>query len=398
MAATEKRADMGKTEKKVVEWITAHLWIIFLVAVTICSMIIRFNFRAFVSLDYKICLAPWWNEIYDNGKIFALKKQVGDYNMLYQFLIAVMTYIPMKPLYQYKILSIIFDYLLAGAAGSMIYDLTQKNVTKGVLTYTVVIMSPVVFMNSSAWAQCDAIYTFFVVLSLIYLMKERYIVSFIVLGVAFAFKLQAVFILPFYMFYYFWKKKFSIWYFLLIPFIMCVMSIPNFLMGRNILDLLGNYMGQVGANASLAMNYPSFWCVFNEANSVETLKVPAVILTIIILGSYMYVWIKRNIDLDRENILYCAFIVVYTCVLFLPMMHERYGYIYEILAILIAFVNRKTIMPCVILNVITLITYNSYLYEASYDCRMLGAVNLIIYMVYLGLLMPLIMRDKREHL
>ena len=65
--------------------------------------------------------------------------------------------------------------------------------------------------------------------------------------------------------------------------------------------------------------------------------------------------------------LYCAFILAYTCVFFLPKMHERYGYLYEILAILIAFVDRKTIIPCVVLNMVSLITYSLYLYGVSYD-------------------------------
>ena len=143
---------MGKIERRAVEWIQEHLTLIFVVAVAISGILIRFMFRDFESGDSKAFLLPWWEEIDNNGGIRALKQQTGNYNMLYQFLIAVMTYLPIKPLYQYKILSGIFDYLLAAGVGYITYDLTNRNTLKGVLAYTVTLMSPVVIFNSAAWA------------------------------------------------------------------------------------------------------------------------------------------------------------------------------------------------------------------------------------------------------
>ena len=194
---------MYKVERLIVEWLDRHLTVIFIVAVSVCGILIRFMFRNFESGDSKAFLLPWWEEINNNGGIRALKYQTGNYNMLYQFLIAIMTYLPIKPLYQYKILSGIFDYLLALGVGYMSYNLTNKDMTKGVLAYAVTLMSPLVIFNSAAWAQCDSIYVFFIVLSLILLMDEHYGISFFMLGVAFSFKLQTVFILPFFIFYYF---------------------------------------------------------------------------------------------------------------------------------------------------------------------------------------------------
>lgn len=388
---------MYKVERQIVEWIDRHLTVIFIVAVSVCGILIRFMFRNFESGDSKAFLLPWWEEINNNGGIRALKYQTGNYNMLYQFLIAVMTYLPIKPLYQYKILSGIFDYLLALGVGFMSYKLTNKDMTKGALAYAVTLMSPLVIFNSAAWAQCDSIYVFFIVLSLILLMDEHYGISFFVLGVAFSFKLQAVFILPFFIFYYFKERKFSIIQFLLIPLAMCVTAIPSLVMGRGIADVFMNYVEQIGTYTSLAINYPSVWCVVNEAVSPETLKAPAVIITVVLIGIFMYIWIKSAENMDKKKMLYCAFILAYTCVLFLPKMHERYGYLYEILAILIAFVDRKTIIPCVILNMVSLITYSSYLYGVSYDARILGCINGLVYLAYVVMLVPSILRKSVQN-
>lgn len=388
---------MYKVERQIVEWIDRHLTVIFIVAVSVCGILIRFMFRNFESGDSKAFLLPWWEEINNNGGIRALKYQTGNYNMLYQFLIAVMTYLPIKPLYQYKILSGIFDYLLALGVGFMSYKLTNKDMTKGAVAYAVILMSPLVIFNSAAWAQCDSIYVFFIVLSLILLMDEHYGISFFVLGVAFSFKLQAVFILPFFIFYYFKERKFSIIQFLLIPLAMCVTAIPSLVMGRGIADVFMNYVEQIGTYTSLAINYPSVWCVVNEAVSPETLKAPAVIITVVLIGIFMYIWIKSAENMDKKKMLYCAFILAYTCVLFLPKMHERYGYLYEILAILIAFVDRKTIIPCVILNMVSLITYSSYLYGVSYDARILGCINGLVYLAYVVMLIPSILKKSMQN-
>lgn len=385
---------MYKVERLIVEWLDRHLTVIFIVAVSVCGILIRFMFRNFESGDSKAFLLPWWEEINNNGGIRALKYQTGNYNMLYQFLIAIMTYLPIKPLYQYKILSGIFDYLLALGVGYMSYNLTNKDMTKGVLAYAVTLMSPLVIFNSAAWAQCDSIYVFFIVLSLILLMDEHYGISFFMLGVAFSFKLQTVFILPFFIFYYFKERKFSIIQFLLIPLVMCVTAIPSLVMGRGIADVFMNYVEQIGTYTSLAINYPSVWCVVNEAVSPETLKAPAVIITVVLIGIFMYIWIKSAENMDKKKMLYCAFILAYTCVFFLPKMHERYGYLYEILAILIAFVDKKTIIPCVVLNMVSLITYSLYLYGVSYDMRILGCINGLVYLAYVVILVPIILKKS----
>ena len=385
---------MYKVERLIVEWLDRHLTVIFIVAVSVCGILIRFMFRNFESGDSKAFLLPWWEEINNNGGIRALKYQTGNYNMLYQFLIAIMTYLPIKPLYQYKILSGIFDYLLALGVGYMSYNLTNKDMTKGVLAYAVTLMSPLVIFNSAAWAQCDSIYVFFIVLSLILLMDEHYGISFFMLGVAFSFKLQTVFILPFFIFYYFKERKFSIIQFLLIPLAMCVTAIPSLVMGRGIADVFMNYVEQIGTYTSLAINYPSVWCVVNEAVSPETLKAPAVIITVVLIGIFMYIWIKSAENMDKKKMLYCAFILAYTCVFFLPKMHEHYGYLYEILAILIAFVDKKTIIPCVVLNMVSLITYSLYLYGVSYDMRILGCINGLVYLAYVVILVPIILKKS----
>ncbi len=224
---------MFKFEKDLLNYIEKHLRIIVFIGITLAGFLIRASLRRFVSGDAACDLLPWYEQIKGAGGFQGVGEQVGTYNMLYQFLIAVMTYLPIKPLYAYKILSCVFDYLLALVAAWLIYDFSKKesvgsisreeffseNLTlekekwKAVIVYGLIVLSPIVFINSALWAQCDAIYAFFIFISFLLFCKEKYAKSFIFYGIAVAFKLQAVFLLPFFLFVYFAKKNFSIIYF-----------------------------------------------------------------------------------------------------------------------------------------------------------------------------------------
>ena len=254
--------------------------------------------------------------------------------------------------------------------------------------YFMVLFSPITILNSSAWAQCDSIYVFWAVAALYGLLKERYAIALLCLGMSFAFKLQAVFILPFFLFVYFAGKKFSIIQFLLVPGAMLATELPILCYDRSIFEIIEVYLGQTNTYTSVSMNYPSFWTIFLDAGNsafYEAHKPAAMLLTVVILAALMLWWIERKIALKRQNLVYMAFLCAYACVLFLPQMHERYGYLYEILAILLALVNKKTIKLMIPLYMITLITYGHYLFGLSYGVNVyMGIANTVIWFGYIG--------------
>ena len=100
-------------EKKLINWITEYRHILFFVCISILAFGIRMVGKDFVSADMSDFLIPWFDEIKNSGAISSLDKQTGDYNLLYQTIIAILTYIPVNCIYLYKILSIFFDYALA---------------------------------------------------------------------------------------------------------------------------------------------------------------------------------------------------------------------------------------------------------------------------------------------
>ena len=350
------------------------------------AILIRFSARNFESGDFIGSLSPWYTHFKTHGGFAALKSPIGDYNIPYQFLIALMTYIKVKPLYLFKILSCIFDFLLAIYSGKFVYYISSERTGTSrsfkdaisnmtfVLPYGVVLLLPTVVFNSALWGQCDAIYVFFIVLSLFLVYRNSYFLSFVFLGCAFAFKLQTVFILPFFFYLYFREKKFSILFLLFLPLVDILLSIPSLCMGLRFSKLIDVYINQADAYHYVYLNYPSFWAMIGD--NYDYLKFVAIIVTLIILFVGLLYVIRKKVDLkSSDNFLSLACWSVWTCVLFLPSMHERYAYLVEVLIVIWFFVefwskDRKNLgMVCVVACVLQLITcmqYGRYLFNNSY--------------------------------
>lgn len=375
---------MPETEKKALTWVDAHLPLIAGLMFTMMGILARIPLLDVVSGDSRFFLLPWYAEIQENG----LGTQVGNYNFLYQMLIYLLTKLPLEPLHAYKFLSILFDFLLAAGVGLLTAELAKKGKRwNGVLAYGAALLSPVVILNSAAWAQCDSIFCCFAVFALLALAKEQWSLSMILMGVSFSFKLQAVFLLPVFLFVYYQRRRFSVLQFGLIPATMVLTGLPLVFFGRNILDIFGTYGSQTGTYPYMALSYPSAWLLLaaeRDAGQYELLKAMAIFLTIAILAGLMLHWLRGRVNAKGENLICMACLLAYTCVLFLPAMHERYGYPYEILAIVLAVLQPKTIALCAGLMGISLCTYGNYLFDTeTFPLVTLTVMNLLLYGGYM---------------
>ena len=345
-----------------------------------------------ISGDAQSKLICWYEENRSNGGLRALSAQVGDYNMFYQFILALVTYLPIQPIYAIKLSSIVFDYLLAFAADLFVRELTE-NREYGRWAFLIVVLSPLVFINSAWWAQCDAMYASLCVLSLVYLVKAKYTTSFLLYGFSFAFKLQGIFLLPLFLFLYVYQKRYSVLNFLLIPFMTAISALPCVIAGRgkkSVIRVITFYFWESGIWRKMYLNYPGFWALMGT-NSEEFFNIfhtAAICLTVALLATFMYYWKKKSVQLTKVNILYMAFLLSYTCVYFLPAMHERYNFIAEILGIVILFIIPKTIVLLIPLNLISIATYGSYLLTggSSTHLQILSVINGAVLLGYLLLL------------
>ena len=387
-------------EKKLLFWIDKHLYVLWFIVVSILAGVIRWSFFDHISGDYYTFLQPWYEQIAENGGFSALAEQTGDYNILYQFLIACLTYIPIEPLYSFKILSCLFDYLLAWITARLVGLCVEKDRSLWcALSYSAVLLSPLVFLNSAAWAQCDSIYIFFCIAALYFLLQRKALLSFILYGVAFSLKLQSVFLLPFFFFVYYRERAFSLLCFLLIPAVMIVTSIPGIVFGRGLFDVFSVYFNQADTYHYIALNYPSVWLLLYHSSyywAFQKLHHAAILLCALVQGMYLLCWDKRKVPMTAKNNICMVFILVYSCVLLLPSMHERYSMLYEILAIVVFCIDRKTGLLLVPLYGISLATYGKFLFGSEFDLNLLAVFNVAVYTAYVYLLMHRMPEETRS--
>lgn len=386
-------------ENKFLGFIEKHIMVIAVFLISAAAIAIRALLFDHLSADAYNFLIPWYDTLAEKG-FAGLSKPVGNYNILYQTIIALFTYLPIKALHAYKLFSCVFDFLTAGLVAYVIYkSFSKRPGLKALIAYAAVLMSPLVFLNSAYWAQCDVIYTFFCIFSVYHIYQEKYVSSLILFGVALTFKLQAIFILPFLLFVYLYKKRFSILYFLIIPAVMVVLSLPGLFMGRGLNEIFTIYLDQTSKYKSMANNYPSFWLLFKTErldSFYKEFSTVAILLTLAVLLVLIIVWLKKKVAFTLENVLIMAFLISYTCVLFLPSMHERYGFIYEILGLMLAFWFVKTIPLLVLMYFSSIATYSKYLFQLSTNNTVLCAINTLVYVAYVVYLSRQLFKEKEE--
>lgn len=364
---TERDKKMTKIEIKIFDFIKKHLLFIGFIAITVLGLVLRFFGMEFESGDFFVFLKPWWEQIKTSG-LGALSTQVGNYNIPYQIIIFLMSLLPIEPIIGYKMLSIIFDIILSVCAAKLVYEFNSKeNKFLALITYAVTFCSITVILNSAFWSQCDSIYVSFILLSIIFILKDKAIPSFIMLGVALAFKLQVIFILPFFVFYYVLTRKISILHFLIIPAVDFVMCLPALFFGRNPMDIIKVYLDQTNDTKRMYSNIPNFYAFmvdYNNEAKYTLLKGFSIFLTFTVLTIVLIIMIQKGIDLsDRRIFLLTAVWTVFTSVMLLCSMHDRYAYLLDILVIIYALAYRKNIWVAVLCNLISLRCYCYYLFD-----------------------------------
>lgn len=68
-----------------------NLRLLMAVGLGVVAFLVRLYWFDWQSGDYTIYLEPWFTQLKDNGGLAALKDPIGDYNVSYLFLMALLT-------------------------------------------------------------------------------------------------------------------------------------------------------------------------------------------------------------------------------------------------------------------------------------------------------------------
>lgn len=207
------------------------------------AVVLRVALYSVQTSDYTNFVSQWYDFMQTHGGFSALQYNFSNYNVPYLYLLLIATALPIPKLIAIKSISVLFDGVL-GLFVYLIVRLKYRRSYAAIIAALVIAFAPTIFINSAAWGQCDAIYTSFCLGSLYFLFKGRPVWACVFFGLAFAFKLQAIFFLPV-LLVLLLKKQMSIKALVLIPLIFLIMVAPAFIAGRDAASLLSIYTGQI---------------------------------------------------------------------------------------------------------------------------------------------------------
>ncbi len=329
-----------------------------LLAGVIVALVLRWGLLYEESKDYIRHLEPWYDFIAENGGLAALQSDFSNYTPAYQYwLVIASSWLAAWPkVLSIKLPSIIFDFVGA----FFVYKLVQLKYPQGkqpITAFLVVLFTPTVFLNSAFWGQCDSIYTSGLVACVYFLCIHREIWAFLSFGIALAFKQQAVFLVPF-LFILALKKRVSWTSFLWAPTVYVLSTIPAWLAGRPLQDLLLVYFGQANQYRRLAANAPSIFSLLPYHESFYTIWFGlGMVLALGAIAFLSFSVLKSQAPLNSKRIIALAFLSVLVIPYCLPKMHDRYFYPADVLAIPFGFYFSQYYWVTITVEVVSFLSY-----------------------------------------
>lgn len=354
----------------------------YLIAMTVLGMAIRLTLRTVTTVDWEMYWDPWISDLKEMGFSY-LATDRYDYAPTFVYILWVISKLPINPMTGYKAIHIAIDFVAAAVMGKIVYKVTDSRV-KGITSYVVMLLVPTIWANSALWAQCDIIFMTFLLLCFYYLFEERPNLALFFYGMAFVFKLQSLFIFPFLVILWV-NRKVKLQHFLWIPGLYILSIIPAWIAGRPLMDLINIYMAQGAQDVwSLSIKWPNIYQIIGNQYFLLEYADAGTWLILGILMCILFGMAQKRYRITNEFIVEMALFFAILTPFFLPHMHERYGCVADILAIIYAMMNVKRFyVPLVQI----LMSFNSYMAYLSH----LGDMEPPIYygvwaLVELGLL------------
>lgn len=360
----------------------------FVLCLLVFAFMIRFKLMPIESADFFGFLKEWMRMIRENGGFRSLSMEISNYTSPYMYIMTFLSYVSTNDLYALKLVSIFFDYMAALAIFLIVLEMTG-NIKKSILGMAVLLLSPTVILDSAYWCQCDIIYTCFLLYSFYYFLKDDSKKSLIFFAISFAFKLQSLFLLPFYIIMWLKKKTIQLRHLVWIPIIYFMSALPAWAAGRSLWDLLSIYLDQSGTYIWGTLEYPNLYALLGEAmpdmRHAAEVSGAGMYATIMILGCIAYYFYNKNVMLTQELEVTLALFLVAITVYGLPHMHDRYGFLIDLLGIVYGIYRVKRFpVTCgfMLVSVLTFMPYLIGVHIVPIQYLAIGQLALIIYVGY----------------
>lgn len=338
------------------------------------AMLARMSFIERSAGDYDIYLAKWIDQFSSVSFSEGMKANIGEYNVLYQYILFLITRLGAPALYAVKTVSFIGDAFLAGAAAKLA---GKKN---GLLAFGAVLLLPTVVLNGGMFAQCDSLYAACALWGLALALERRPASSAVCFALSLAFKLQSAFILPIVI--VLWAgKKLRLREALIFLLTLLAVMLPALAGGKSLGSIVGIYTAQTGLYTGLNYNAANLFGLMETTGlDVYSYGNFAMALAFGICAALVVWGVHHAQELDDGGYVHLALMMVLLIVFFLPRMHERYFYMAVPLSAAFAARRGGRSVPAAVLIELalfsTLWSLNMTLSAAS--CMVLAAIALLL--------------------
>lgn len=299
----------------------------------ILLLFVRYQILDLTNGDHQLILT-WYDFLKQNGVMGLADDDFSNYPPAYLYLLWIFTLASdfITPAHALKIIPTLFDVVSAIA----IFKIARLKFDgdKSYLLAVIFLLLPTVTFNSTGWGQIDSAYGSFLLVCFYFLLKEKPLQAMIAFGLAFSFKAQAIFLLPFLGIMFLWKKI-NWYYFFIPPIIYILFALPTILLGRSWESILLLYVGQAGQFQNLARYAPNLYFVIPNDYLHPVFEIG---FSIFVISMLAWAWInwKANPPFTQKKIALTALAGVALVPFLLPKMLDRYFYPADILSFAVA--------------------------------------------------------------
>ncbi len=345
--------------------------------------------------DFQIFLSGWVEFFKHNGGFEALAFDIGNYNPPYLYFLALFSYFDIYELYPIKLLSMLFDVLMAWSVLKLVSLYTEDKL-KRFSSFFLALLLPTVMLNGARWGQCDSIYVFFALIAVYLALSDRPIRSMLCLAASLAFKLQAVFVMPVF-FVFLIKGKIKPLHLAIFPAAYVLYLLPPVIFGRDFVSTMTVYF-QTASTVGDGLNYnsPSMYSLITgldtELWSTIGVAVAFAFMLLVFLVATVF-----NDRLDTRLMLCMTLLLCIGIPFLLPHMHDRYFYSADVLSLAFCFFVPASIPAAIMVQAASLLCYYAYLNGVYLvDPRLSGLLMLLALLSYIVICAVLIYRGKNN--
>jgi Gpi18-like mannosyltransferase len=297
------------------------------------------------TFDMQEFLYPWLEHIEAEGPVGAFAHPFSNYTPAYLYLLALAS--PLLAIFHkisiIKGISVLGTLWLAWGANRIFQ---ASGAASGPRAAALILLLPTVLLNAAFLGQCDALWAAPCLLAVACAIERKPAAMLVWCGIAFSIKAQAVFIAPFAIAVLI-SQRAPLRQWLIPPAVYAAMMAPAWMAGWPAKDLATVYLRQAQYFDDLSMNAPNVWLIAQQLPGA--LSLPLSLAAFAAAGAASIAFIARfGRSMRQPEIIEAALLSALILPGLLPRMHDRYFFLADVLALVLAL-RRRDRSSCLIL-------------------------------------------------